>query len=102
MGKVPWSPQLQVLRHRLGYWQLICKKVAGRKVSTRLITRIHEKGQVERRLLQDITFGEVIAEERRAYKMYMAFKWKHSRESRDMFLDELADAISKEGGVSQW
>jgi hypothetical protein len=37
MGGVPWSPQLQVLRHQLGYWQLICKKVVGRKISTHLI-----------------------------------------------------------------
>ena len=99
MGGVPWSPQLQVLRHRLGYWQLICKKVVGRKISTRLIERIREKGQVNRTPLRDITLGEAIEEERRAYKTYMTFKLKHSREARDTFLDELADAIAKEGGM---
>jgi len=29
----------------------------------------------------------------------MAFKRNHSREARDTFLEELADAIAKEGGV---
>ena len=99
MGEVPWSPQLQVLRHRLGYWQLICKKVAGKKISTRLIERIRVKGQVSKRLLRDVTFGEASVEEKRAYKDYMVFKRSKSKEARDTFLDELADAIAKEGGI---
>ena len=57
------------------------------------------KGQVDRRLLRDITFGEARAEERNAYKKYMAFKWNNSRDARDTFLDELANAIAEEGGV---
>jgi len=99
MGGVPWSPQLQVLRHRLGYWQLICKKVVGRKISTHLIERVKEKGQVEGTHLREIMYGQAVAEEQRAYKAYMIFKRTHSREARDTFLDELADAIAKEGGM---
>jgi hypothetical protein len=99
MGEVPWSPQLQVLRHRLGFWQLVCKKVAGRRISTRLIERFRRKGQVESTSLRGIALGEAIEEEQRAYKTYMNFKQKKSRESCDTFLDELADAIAKEGGV---
>jgi hypothetical protein len=99
MGEVPWSPQLQVLRHRLGYWQLVCKKVAGRNVSTRLIERTRVKGRVERQFLRDVTFGEAREEEKEAYKRYTAFKRNKSREARDTFLDELAEAIAEEGGT---
>jgi hypothetical protein len=49
--------------------------------------------------LWDITLGEAIEEEQRAYKTYMNFKQKNSRESHDTFLDELADAIAKEGDM---
>jgi hypothetical protein len=99
MGEVPWSLQLQVLHYRLGYWQLVCKKVAGRRISTRLIERIWAKGQVSRRLLRDVTFSEASLEEKRAYKDYIAFKKSKSKKARDTFLDELADAIAKEGGI---
>ena len=99
MGEVPWSPQLQVLRHQLGYWQLVCKKVIGHRISTRLIERTREKGQVRRILLRDITLGDARAAEKEAYKQYMAFKQTHSREARETFLDELAAAIAKEGGI---
>ena len=46
MGKVPWSPQLQVLRNQLGYWQLVIKKVAGRKVSSKLINCTYKQGKL--------------------------------------------------------
>jgi hypothetical protein len=49
--------------------------------------------------LRDITFGEAREEEKSAYKWYMAFKQNNSREARDMFLDELAEAITEEGGL---
>jgi alpha-D-ribose 1-methylphosphonate 5-triphosphate diphosphatase PhnM len=64
-----------------------------------LIERTREKGQVRRILLREITLGEARAEEREAYKKYMAFKRNHSREARDTFLEELVDVIAKEGGV---
>jgi hypothetical protein len=57
------------------------------------------KGQVDRWLLRDITFGKARAEEMNAYKRYMAFKRKNSRDAWDTFLDELAKAIAEEGGV---
>jgi hypothetical protein len=97
MGEVPWSPQLQVLRHKLGYWQLVTKKLAGRKISTRLIERTREKGLIDRILLRDITYTEAWEAERLAYKTYMAFKQASSREARDTFLEELAHAIATEG-----
>jgi hypothetical protein len=99
MGEVPWSPQLQALRDGLGYWQLVGKKVAGHRISTRLIERMRVKGQVRRRWIQDITYGEARMEEKVAYKKYMAFKRHKSKEARDTFLDELAGAIATEGGV---
>jgi hypothetical protein len=99
MGEVSWSPQLQVLWNRLSYWQLVYKKVAGHRISTRLIECTQEKGQVRRVLLREITLGEAHAAEKEAYKKYMAFKWNHNREARDTILDELADAITKEGGM---
>ena len=94
MGEVPWSPQLQVLRHKLGYWQLVTKKLVGRKISTRLIEWTREKGLINRILLRDITYAEAWEEERHAYKTYMAFKQMNSREARDTFLEELAHAIA--------
>ena len=97
MGEVPWSPQLQVLRHKLGYWQLVTKKLVGCKISTQLIERTREKGLVERVLLREITYTDAWEAERIAYKTYMAFKQTHSREARDTFLDELAHAIATEG-----
>jgi hypothetical protein len=73
--------------------------VAGHRISTRLIECTQEKGQVRRVLLREITLGEAREAEKEAYKKYMAFKWNHSQEARDMFLDKLADAIAKEGGM---
>ena len=74
------------------------KKVAGHCISTRLIEWMQEKAQVERVLLREITLGEAWLEEKEAYKKYMAFKRDKSHEARDRFLEELADAIAKEGG----
>jgi hypothetical protein len=99
MGEVPWSPRLQILCNQLGYWQLVTKKIQGQRVSTRLIERIRQKGQVERRLLREIKYEEVEEAERLAYKKYMTFKCTHSKEARDTFLDELADAIAKDGNI---
>ena len=101
MGEVPWSPrQLQVLWHRLGYWQLVIKKVVGGKISTHLIECTQEKGLIDRILLQDITYAEAtIAEEQHVYKTYMTFKQAHSRGACNTFLEELADAIATEGGM---
>ena len=97
MGEVPWSPQLQVLRHKLSYWQLVTKKLVGRKISTRLIEHTRKKGLIARRLCRDITYAEAWEEERHAYKTYMVFKNTNSREARDTFLAELAHAIAIEG-----
>jgi hypothetical protein len=54
---------------------------------------------VERRLLREITDVEAEAAEQLAYKAYMMFKRSHSREARDTFLDELADAIAKDSNI---
>jgi hypothetical protein len=85
MGEVPWSLQLQVLRYQLGYWQLVCKKVAGRRISMRLIEHIRAKGQVSRRLLRDVTFGEASLEEKRAYKDYIVSKRAKARRQETHF-----------------
>ena len=99
MGEVPWSPQLQVLRHKLSYWQLVTKKLVGRKISTRLIEHTRKKGLIARILWRDITYVEAWEEERHAYKTYMAFKYTNSREACNTFLEELAHAIAIEGKI---
>ena len=69
----------------------------GRRVSSKLIERMREKGQVSKKLMREIDVEEAEQEERRAYKEYMKFKKSNSRAARDTFLDGLAEAIAKEG-----
>jgi len=74
MGGVPWSVGLQQARDVLGTWQLLMKKVVGRKVSSNLIQRKAKAAGLRRIFVREITYEVAVLEERKAYKEYMKLK----------------------------
>jgi hypothetical protein len=101
MGRVPFSPALQVCCDTLGSWQLIMKKIKGIKVSSHMLKCLTKSSWVRWKLVQEISLKAAKQAERKAYKELMAFKWSFAETSLETFIDDLADAIAKDGNLEK-
>jgi hypothetical protein len=95
MGMVAWSPTIQKARELVQLWGLILKKKAGKRVSSRLLSR----GMAKFHLvfcIHDISMAQIIASKRNALKEYRSLKLSSSA-LRTTFLEDLAAARTSVG-----
>ena len=93
MGEISWSPKLQAVRNKIMYLSLSRRRKLNRKVSANNLQRLSKKTDVN---ASELTVKEMDGKIDEAYKQYREIKKNH-RNHRDDFLNELADALQKQG-----
>ena len=96
MGKVPWSPDLTIARLRIRYWKLLRTRKAGRKVSSRLLSRTRAKAGLAPGSHSPEDINKALKEAQQAY--WTLKKQGHRR--RDRWLQQIAEALAEEGGTA--
>jgi hypothetical protein len=94
-GAIAWSPTVQKARDLVEIWGLLLKKKAGRRISSRLLSRGMARHHLMFRV-QDITLTQIVDKKKEALKEYRLLK-KSSLALRQTHLEELAEARAAVG-----
>ena len=98
MGSLQWSPKLQEARDTILYYWCSISKKKGKKVSTRFLSQLAKKLQLEPASHETVEQLEKKLDA--AFSHYKQIKIKH-QEMRKSYLEDLAKAIADSGKVKQ-
>ena len=98
MGAIQWTPELSKIRHSIEVWQLVHKRLQGRKVKTRTILRKKIKAGMKD-TYTDVPKSFAILQVRAEYKKYKEYRL-NAETKRQTFQEGLAQARAAEGKTS--
>ncbi len=98
MGEVPWSRTIQIARDEISLWKAVVLRKRGKKINTRLISRLEKRTSTSHSL--HITLGEAEIRLKESYKSYYELK-KDANSLRESWLQDLAATKSKESKTNQ-
>jgi hypothetical protein len=98
-GQVTFSPELQAARNQITAWVHLVNRAKGKKVSSRLISRLLKKANIDSSVH---AYEETLLQEKlkEAYQKYYKVKGS-AKELRQMALESLVEAIADKGNTSQ-
>ena len=96
MGKVPWTPAITAARERIRYWTLLLTRKKGRKVSSRMLSRLRKSIRLKP---GPKSKQEAEHELKMAHEEYKSIK-KKAMDLRKSWLHQKAEAIVEDTGGS--
>jgi hypothetical protein len=98
-GQVSFSPEIQQAHRSMKAWNLLQKRAAGRKISSRLLSRSLNKVGIQHSVIS-LSLQQIEQELNKAYKDYWALQASH-KALRNTFLDNLAERLAESHNVKK-
>ena len=98
-SQVAFSPEVNDSRRKIGAWILLASKAKGKKVSSRLLSRMLHKASLTPET-RSLTKNEVQKQLKEEYKNYYSIKGE-AQQLRLSALESLAKAIAEKGNTER-